>query len=390
MDRAEREAPVRHRHPLRWVLLGVALVYAAACIISALDRVSAGNPAAFRQVPEAFRARAHAAHARLLLQAEDGAAAQAAAAKAVVSRPIDAGGPSLLGGALLQQGKAADAGAAFRVAAMGGWRDPLTQIYWADMSARMGEWDLAAARVDAVLRGRPTLEEANAIRAIVENTPEGREALAKKLAEKPGWTLPYVSVDDSVPIETVLMRGEIMTRAGRISGPAGCDLLATLTRNLLRRGEGIAAVRLWQVHCPQSPAIARAGAIPLSGDAGSDPFGWSVNAEGETSVDIPSRSGDPIVARNRAGGTRLIATRPVLVDGGSAILRVRARGSEDQKVDAVLSLDCTDPVRPPFGEGASRTVSLGDCPVKTLGLWLPPRSGDVRIEMVEVALSGQP
>lgn len=364
----------------RWGLAACAIFYVVIAMGSALDRVSEKTLAAQAVVPAPFRAHADIAAARLAINAGQADAGLAAAAKAIRARPIDAAPPSLLGTALLLRNDAAGADASFRVAAAAGWRDPMTQVYWADQSIRAGDWDLAASRIDAILRANPRLPDTDKYRAPLETDPRGLEALARLVARHPPWLQIYLSVDSGMAVPVLLKRASVMERAAAIAGPVGCDASIRLTQALLDVGEGIAADRVTRAHCPGASGLADLAA-PSTGagyDGDGDPFGWRLMPGGDVRLTVGD-AGDTLAVENLAPAARLVATRPYRVARGATTLRWDAReadGSESGRVDT--SLDCGTPQRPSFAGKASRTVAQ-DCAVGTLGIWVASGSGPVTI-----------
>lgn len=365
----------------RWGLALCAVVYVVTAMGSALDRVSEKTLAAQAVVPAPFRAHADIAAARLAINAGQTDAGLAAAARAIRARPIDAAPPSLLGTALLLRNDAARADASFRVAAAAGWRDPMTQVYWADQSIRAGDWDLAASRIDAILRANPRLPGIDKYRAPLENDPRGLEALARLVARHPPWLQSYLSVDIGMAVPDLLKRASVMERAATIAGPVGCDASMRLTQTLLDVGEGIAADRVTRAHCPKASGLADL-ASPGEGagyDGDGDPFGWRLMPGGDVRLAV-GEAGDTLEVENLAPTARLVATRPYRVAGGATTLRWDARdadGNESARLD--ISLDCGTPQRPPFAGELSRAVVAGDCAVGTLGIWVASGSGPVTI-----------
>ncbi|RVQ67596.1 hypothetical protein EKN06_06515 [Croceicoccus ponticola] len=383
-DQAQQRSQGKPRAVARWGLAALTLAYCVAAFGSAMDRTSERTLAAQASVPGPFRAFADIAQARLALNSQAADQGLDAAARAIRSRPIDAAGPSLLGTALALKGDLAGADAAFRVAAAGGWRDPMTQIYWANESIRSGDWDLAASRVDALMRAHPRLPGIDEFRAQLENDPRGLEALAQLIARHPPWLQSYLSVDTSMPADMLVQRGLVMERAGALSGPAGCELVRTLTATLLQLGKGAAADRVWRAHCPAATGLAKLGSGQTSGGFGQsdDPFGWQRVPGGEVRYTVEG-DGRAVTVENLSPSAQLVASRPYAVDPGAVTLTWDARDADGDRSDKIdLSLDCGVPTRPPFGGATSRTVTAGECGVKTVGIWVASGSGPVTVRSI--------
>ena len=178
-------------------LLRTALIFVPALALgyvalgSGLDRMSEGNPALSRMVPQAFRSAAWRGGAAQEIARGNLRAARDKSTRAVLTDPMNAASSSALGLVRLKLREGVAAEAAFRVAGQLGWRDQTTQLYWMALSAASGAFPLAAQRVDALLRQDTGLREQPAILAGLEATPGGRKALAVRLAMRPAWSGEY-------------------------------------------------------------------------------------------------------------------------------------------------------------------------------------------------------
>src|SRR3546814_8811137 len=79
-------------------------------------------------------------------------AALVEAQRSVRTAPIDPSTTSALGSSLLTLGQLDRAYAAFAVAGTLGWRDVPTQLYWLAQAQAVGDVDVLAQRLDALLR----------------------------------------------------------------------------------------------------------------------------------------------------------------------------------------------------------------------------------------------
>lgn len=371
-----------------WALAALAIVFAGAATGSAFDRRTKANPLAETAVPALFRGQAEIARGRKALVEGDAAAAQDAARNTITAMPVAAAGPALLGTALALSQDAQGADAAFRVAAAGGWRDILTQAYWARQSELSGEWDMAAVRVDAILRANPAFPGADALRAPLEADPNGRSALAAKMDYASPWVRTYFTPGGQVGKEQLARRVPVMLAFAEARGPVGCDRSASAVRALVNSGSAALGRTLWQAHCPQ--ANAASGIVDSSfaraGAGRPDPFGWTLHPDGNVSVTVDG-DGDSrsLVAQNRSGRARLVASQPVGLASGSALIAWQAseNGKPSERVD--ISVYCGRPRRPAMSGGDRRQVTVSGCEGETLGVWLDGGQGRVTIDRVSVA-----
>lgn len=168
----------------RLTVLLALLAYAALTLGSGLDRLAAKEPGLAHFVPSAFAAEAHRAMAARALRSGK-VEALTAAQGAVAADPIDPHSAALLGGSSLLSGQPQQADRAFRVAAQLGWRDPLTQLYFMNQALRSGNADLAALRLDALLRQNPLLPVRDMVLSQFEASSQGRNALSRRVALRP-------------------------------------------------------------------------------------------------------------------------------------------------------------------------------------------------------------
>lgn len=385
MPKAERTR--RSLGPLGWVLIAGALVYAVAAFGSGFDRLSKSAGQAERLVPGPLRGEAEIAAARQAIVDGNPALALAHARAATVAMPVASEGPALMGSAFLLMRDYARADAAFRAAAAGGWRDVSTQVYWAEQSAAGGDWDLAAARIDAVLRAKPELPGADGLRAPFETQADGRAALARKLAEQPVWLAPYLLANARSSDATLVGRASVVAAAARYGPRFGCDRVRAFTVYLLERGATGSARSVWDAHCPQG-RVAEGIADPDFAQASLDrrePFGWTLQPQGDLVLDLAGTGkARALIARTDAGAARLVATQVLADDTGGLAVAWEARdegGKTSRRVD--VSIDCGgQPQRPDFAATDRRAFAAQPCDSPLLGIWIKPGSGEVAIDRV--------
>ncbi|MBS7669676.1 hypothetical protein [Croceicoccus gelatinilyticus] len=366
------------RGALRWIVAAGALVYAVAALGSGLDRIAGREIMAEGAVPAIFRSEADVARARLAVSRQDGEAAVDAGQDAVRKQPFYGVGAGMLASGYLLSGDTARADAAYRVSAAGGWREPATQLYWAQQTLELGEYDLAAARIDAILRAHPILPQADELRAELEASPEGREALAARLAEQPVWLLPYLTLGAETADATAAARVDVLERLANRSGPLGCEKIAMTATALVKRSLWDVAEAVWSAHCPDGVGLARKIDGGFAGEAKS-PFAWQLMPSGDVSV---SEGGGALRVANRGRIARVFATRLVRFAPGKASVEITSDGAKDM---VAASLDCGDPARPSFGR--QDAISVPDCSVQILSLWARPGT-QIAVESVKAGSTG--
>ncbi|MDR7102062.1 hypothetical protein [Croceicoccus sp. BE223] len=387
MPAAEPSRPAR-RH-WRGIAAVIVALYALAAIFAGLDRISASAPMVERVVPGPFRAHADVAAARIALAANDPRMAIRFAERAVEKAPMDSNASAALATGLLLTKDFPGADAAFRVSAAGGWRNIVTQLYWAEQSVFGGDWDLAAARIDAVLRANPTIDQADRIRALLEDDPRGRTALAAKLAARPVWLTPYVNVDAATPTAVLLQRAAIVREVAATSPPLGCDTIAPMARALRDRGRIDVAETTWRQHCPGGSGLGPGtdGSLGLWRDASNDPFGWTLSAQGDLVIEVPRSPSGSFMAENLSSASRLVATRPLRIPATARRVTWRAAEADGTVSSRIsVSLTCGAPWLPQTRDGqyGAQALPALSCPVATVGLWLAPGRGAVSIDRLAV------
>ncbi|AKM09225.1 hypothetical protein [Croceicoccus naphthovorans] len=185
--------------------------------------------------------------------------------EAALARPLQPGAMALAALALQAEGREAASGLVIRAAAMQGWRDPLAQSWAVQQALVSGHPNIAAERMEALLRAAPESALAAPVLASVTADGDARRALAKRMTIGEPWSdavLPMLAEQGSpglVPLAREARRsGYLPARAGLVDAvgraaqrdPAlGQDLLAALAgpRDLARTGlwdAAFAAVKL--------------------------------------------------------------------------------------------------------------------------------------------------
>lgn len=369
------------------LLVTIALGYAALCLMSGLDRASRHTPTLERLVSGPFRANADIAAARIALAAQDVPTALATAEENVISIPVSSEAAGLLGTARLLGGDVNGGDAAFRVAAAFGWRDVPTQIYWAENSAAAGEWDLAAARIDAILRANHRFDEFSALLRVFASDPAGRSVMATLMAENPVWLDAFFRIRPKVDPDGVAARVTLLQEVAAQGTPFGCKRVEPFVRALLQAGRRGEAVTIWQGHCPEAGGgdeIVDPAFENLTPSV-SDPFGWNLRHSGDVVLRLGSPGKAGLIAENKSAAARLIASQPVSLRPGVRMIEwtaVETDGIPSERVD--VSVDCGRPVRPPLSGVSRREITVPECHDAVLSLWLGRGSDPVRIERVFV------
>ena len=370
-----------------WAGSIAALAFAAMAAVSGMDRLSERQVSAARAVPEALRSEAWISLAAEALGKGDGAGAQDLASRAVNASPLDPRGASLLAVSRLASGKREEAGRAFAAAERLGYRTPLVQAYFFDVALASGRADEAARRLDILLSAHPDLANTGYFFTALENSAEGQSVLVARLREDAAWSAAYLT-GFRAPDDVLRGRARYLAQ-NSASAPLGCDRVDPMLRELARRGMRDEAARLARGQCP-ARALVQAVTDPGFEDIGEDPaFGWRRHGSGDVRIALVGEADRKIELENRSATTRLVLSQPVMLEAGEYRLFASVSGG---RADAVMaSLDCGTPQRP-SGRGGSlgrgQLVRTGGCDVPTLGIWVRPSSGTVRLDNLRLSPVG--
>ena len=377
-----------------WNRIAIAAALAAFAFLafaSGVDRMSIANPALERLVPEPFRAQsAIATAATALARGQDNALPLAE--EAVRAAPVEARALALLGSARAVAGDAQGTDAAFRAAALLGWREPATQIYWMEVAKAAGDWPNAMLRADAILRGNPRYREIGQLLAPFADDAEGRRALVDRLAEAPNWRTFYLEPIDFPELDELRRRARVgRVLATRTEG-GSCEQGTRLAQLLVDRGARAEAASYWDAYCPG--ASVQGGLADGGFDAGDGQvFGWRRHPTGDIAVRYEG-TGDArrLSVNNRSRMTRLAASQPIALAGGERInLAGEVTGPAADRA-IVVTVACEGRPVPPTADapilnerGQSITVP-SNCPQPVLGLWARPDVGSVAIDNLSMTV----
>lgn len=327
----------------RWLPLPLLVFGAILCVLSALDRFTEHDvPAALDLGPSQARRTA------VVALADGDFAAALTNARTVVSRdPMGRASASLLGSALLGSGRPVEARQAFTVAAQLGWRDRAAQTYWLMTAIAIGDEQIAAERLDALLRtGTPDPTTLQAL-ATLEATPTGRAALAARLAANPGWGLWYLSSAAKLSGEVQARRDAVLVAASHQGFAPLAEGVSTAVFTLLGKGDFEPASTLYHAFGgagPAGKAVANPGFEEPLERFSSAPFTWQLFESGDVDVRrqaAPAGDGHALYISSTGSVTENVAQQTLLLSPGQYRLSWQAVDDRGQSTDDVsIRLSC--------------------------------------------------
>jgi len=377
------------------VLAGLAL--GALAVGSGLDREARLQPALARSVPWPFAAEAALVRGRRLLAAGQYRAVADEAAAAIRAAPVDPESTALLGAARAGLGEAVRAEQAFLVAGRLGWRAPLTQFYWFERAAEVGDSRVAALRLDAILRASPALMENSGLLAPLEASEAGRAALADRLAAGPDWLKPYADGLGATNPAQVAIRADVLNRLAASGHALGCAGAGSLTGQLVSLGNVALAHELWRRHCPAHTGtlLNDAGFAGLQVHQPDSPFDWTVIGDSDVSLSVDSQPDGTrrLLLASSAAFPRKMLTQLVRLAPGGYRLSWRATdaaGADRDRVVATVSChpdshDWLATTLDPASHRFSADVAVdGSCPGQWLGFALLPGTDPISFGAIDL------
>lgn len=267
------------------VVTVAAILLAALCWMSGLDRMAASSP--WARSPY-FGGSAAAQFAFDKLAQNDPHAALSHAKRAVQTAPVDPAAVSALASALLALNQSDHAYVAFEVSGLLGWRDLPTQLYWLTQGVTTGAIDVAKPRLDALLRLDIDSDAVDSSLDLLERTSSGQTALASLLIENPPWESRFLLDTSNLDRNDFEGRLSAISLAASKGAAIDCGAVGIAASRLIVAGRVGAAKELWRGACD------RAGDLYVSdgtfeidpGKLSTSPFNWRLLAQAGLDVGI--------------------------------------------------------------------------------------------------------
>lgn len=384
-----------------WLGALACLGYSALALASGLDRMSLKHPEYAARVPVLFASQALRSEGAALIAQGQAQAALTLGEAAVRDAPLDPGSTALLGIARFRTGDSAGADRAFRIAGQLGWREQFTQTYWLGKALEIGDWRVAAMRLDALLRQRPDLLAERRLLGPLETSRAGRAALAERILSAPAWLNPYAAPPADVPRPVLLLRAQVLGEVAARKVMLGCETVAPLVERLVSAGAELQAAALWRQHCPGAAKTlvydGQFAAAWLLQDRSQ--FAWTFVGQSDTNLLLEPVGAGPskrLVVETTTSRPRQIARQMVMIAPGAYRLSWTAERDGGNGADVVAAtLSCNQASRdwlaarfdPTAGRWTAQMTVDSSCKAHWLSFGLTGQSGavklgDVRLEAV--------
>lgn len=317
-----------------WAVLSA---LALLCLWSAADRLA--GQGVLLKLPTPLLTGGQALLARVTLAAKRGDRADAVALSraALRRRPIDARSLRVAGLAAIAAGDLQRGDTLMRAAGAAGWRDVPTQLYWAQAALSAGDGEVAAERLDALIRGGVSAARTRALGRALEASAAGRAALVRRWAEPDSWAAAYLA--DVAGLAPTDLDHRLQTiDAARAAGIVrDRSTAAGIAWALVERGRPDLAYRV----AGQAPGRVLAS-FEASGETRPGPFAWSFTPAAGLDTAVERHGGGMALHVVASGSTLLpIASQLVRLPPGPARLDAAVEGARTD-LPVIATLTCSD------------------------------------------------
>ena len=364
--------PARAPSVRQWAALAGCLLFAGVAAGNGLDRIATWHPARIGAVPTLFAAQSLGPRGDAALVARDPATATALGERYVAAAPLDPAATALLGAGRLVGGDAAGADAAFRVAGQLGWRVPVTQRYWLARALQLGDWRVAAQRLDALLRQQPRLVNEAARIDPFEIDAAGRAELLARLALRPDWLERYAMDAEGLSPERLARRAAVLVDLAGAGVVTGCRVAGAPISRLAALGALAEAQRLWRAQCGggqglvNDPQFARASLTEVA-----SPFDWAIGSNADLDLSFSSDTGPRLLdVRGPTRFTQAVASQLLVLAPGR--YRLGWRAAADGGIEAAIGCqrDAATPLAASYVAATGRWQAQITVDAACAGRWL--------------------
>ena len=234
--------------------LGVFLACAAYCglaVGTGLDAAAVDRADLVDYVPRVLASASLVRLGNQALKTGDGQKALAIARTALSREPIFSSSAAIFGSANYLLNRSDEARKGFEVRARLGSREPTTQHYWMQEALNAGDYQIAALRLDALLRQNPTFPLNPSVMPAFEANPQATAALNARLQMRPVWLTHFVAGSTSLDGVALDRRINTLSLLAQGGHPLGCGLAGQVVDRLARLGRLVQANAFDAAQCPR-------------------------------------------------------------------------------------------------------------------------------------------
>ncbi|AHE52341.1 hypothetical protein [Sphingomonas sanxanigenens] len=268
-----------------------------------------------------------------------------------------------------------------------GWRDTLTQLWYIDKASRLGEYEIALQRADALLRRQEYSDQVLGFVRAGALDPKIRPAILARLAEAPGWR-PRLFLDARTMSEEQRQGVEALVGAlRRTPHPVTRAEITPYIDTLIRAGAIGSAYRIYdlafgatkaadgnRLHDPDFRQSAARGDVTTSP---AQSFDWTISAPLGITTGFDPAGGLTIAIDPRRRGT--VAQQLLALPAGAYRFDARLAGAVPQARELIRwTVEClpsrveADAAPAEISQGAGATAMqfdfavANDCPYQRL------------------------
>jgi hypothetical protein len=162
-----------------------------------------------------------------------------------------------------------------------------TQIYWMQRAMELGDFDVAAMRLDALLRLDHSFQRNYLFLRPAEQYPPMRQAFLKRMTGRPPWLEDYISDVSGFKGDQFSSRVALLSETPSVGLVAGCKAISRVINQMTSRNALPEAYSLWRAHCPQARTYITDPAFEFLGvdENETTMFGWHLQTSGSLSYD---------------------------------------------------------------------------------------------------------
>lgn len=373
---------------LRFLLYCVLIATGLVAAVVQLDRHALEYPFFAKFIPEPFADFSMVRKTAQEASLGDADYALAQARRLIFLHPVPAENLTIYAIAAFRKGEQNFGAKALTLSAQRGWREPFAQKAVAVASAQAGDWEIAADRLTALWKTRPTRSELGSISKQVLSYPQIQRNFAESLVAPAPWVHLFVTWGGQ-NLDPIAF-SNIVDEANRRGAKFSCLSMSRIARRYLNRALRKAAEQIWSGSCaansPRNNLDLTFSKIQSSKTSAFDPYSWdfppavglSATLSGEgRSVGVNFRNDEPV--------RQVLANKFITLPPGNHKIHVSAKNLSARSRAVLIYFNCMgdetstwqgplviEPRRSPISVQVPET----GCEVQSIELRVAQGSGD--------------